>query len=94
MLYVSGQQQLWSPTGHLNFPKPVGAAPVGTEQGAEAEPGLFGHRMFPWTTTELLSTLPSAGTLHSQSKLLAHVEVPGLSHRPFLALSSRSSRQR
>lgn len=67
VLCVSGHRLLCSPTGHFSFPKPLGAAPVGTEQGAEAEPGLFGHsrephqhRMFPWSTTGPRTAVHSA----------------------------------
>lgn len=67
VLSVSGHQLLWSSAGHFSFPKPLGAAPVSTEQGAEAEPGLFGHlrethqrRMFPWSTTGPRTVVHSA----------------------------------
>lgn len=67
VLCVSGHQLLWSPTGYFSLPRPLGATPVGTEQGAEVEPGLFSHsrephqhRMFPWSTTGPRTAVHSA----------------------------------
>lgn len=98
VLCVSGHRLLWSPAGHFSFPEPLGATAVGTEQGAEAEPGLPGHsrephqhRMFPWSATapELLSkcrdtTVPkqTAGTRGGPRSVLQYPPGPSLPSAP------------
>lgn len=88
----------WSPAGHFSFPKPRGAAPVGTKQGAEAEPGHFGHSRKPHQhrcspgapqDPELLSkcrdtTLPkqTAGTCGGPRSVLQYLPHPSLPSAP------------